>query len=90
MELIPVIKAHKLNNQIKKVCDNISDQITSTESMFEKVTGVKVSEQISKWNTKNIKVMDYMFKNASNFNSDISKWNTDSLLSAKEMFFWSQ
>ena len=40
---------------------------------------------ISKWNTKYITNMDYIFSN-STFNDDISNWNVSNVTSMKNMF----
>lgn len=44
---------------------------------------------ISKWDIRNVKHSDYMFR-GSKFNGDISNWKFDNLVSANEMFMNSE
>ena len=56
--------------------------------MFEECSSLKSLTDISKWNTKNLAKMDYIFKECKLLISlpDISKWNTSNVTSMYGIF----
>ncbi len=44
------------------------------------------NQDISNWNTNNVKRMTEMFLNARSFNQDISNWNTTNVVDCEYMF----
>ena len=55
--------------------------------MFSNCNSLIELPDISKWNTKNIKDMSYLFYNCSSITylPDISKWKTDNIINIKSM-----
>eukprot|EP00978_Attheya_sp_CCMP212_P039146 scaffold201029_cov63-Attheya_sp.AAC.1 len=47
---------------------------------------VSFIENISSWNTSNVRSMEYMFRGARSFNQDIGSWNTSNVTHMWSMF----
>jgi surface protein len=66
------------------VPSSISEYVTNMSSMFNNAS--KFNQNISSWNTSNVKNMSYMFKDATIFNQNISPWNTSNVSTMEFMF----
>ena len=73
---------------VEKVPTQLPAEITSLKSMFD--AGLfetsKFNQDLSSWNTTNVKNMSWMFKGAKSFNQDISKWNVSNVTDMSYMF----
>lgn len=57
--------------------------------LFTGENGMQFNGDISRWNTRNVLNMTFMFK-FSKFNGDLSKWNTKRVSTMREMFAFSE
>lgn len=66
------------------VPDTLPAGITSTNKMFRNCS--EFNQDISMWDTSNVKDMSFMFAGASNFNQDISSWDVGQVTNMNSMF----
>ena len=77
----------EINIRINRSQFNLNDidtsRITNMNSLF---SNFNQNVDISCWDVSNVKYMDYMFYNCTNFNCDLSRWNAKSLIFNSEIF----
>lgn len=74
-EEMQVVKMPKI---IEEVPDQLPPEITSTKSMF--ADALSFNQDISLWDTTNVKDMSNMFANTLLFNQNLSKWNVKNVI----------
>jgi surface protein len=61
--------------------------VTTMSSIFGGESLKSFNQDISGWNTANVTIMSYAFRNAVNFNQNISGWNTAKVTDMSSMFY---
>jgi surface protein len=61
--------------------------VTTISSIFGAESLKAFNQDISGWNTANVTIMSYAFRNAVNFNQNISGWNTTKVTDMSSMFY---
>ena len=69
---------------ILTVPETLPQCITSTNKMFRNCS--EFNQDISMWDTSNVKDMSFMFAQAGKFNQDISSWDVGQVTNMKSMF----
>lgn len=78
------IQVVRMPKTIKKVPNQLPKEITSLKNMF---TGaIFFNQDLSSWDTSNIKNMSFTFNGATSFNGNITNWNVSHLTNMFTMF----
>ncbi len=78
------VQAVRMPKTVKTVPDQLPAAITSLKNMF---TGaIFFNQDLSQWDTSNIKNMSFMFNGATSFNGNITNWNVSHVTNMFVMF----